>query len=124
MNVNVIAIGIETVIEDQWCVHKRTRIHQAASLTNLHLFNIEYEAAVENVESHSTFPTEEQNLVIGDLMGQAHIGGHPLRFVDFRSCNFLPYVTTDVITLDGIDDAFLIDSTSKGEDVIVLKDAK
>lgn len=124
MNVNVIAIGIETVIEDQWRVHKRTRIHQAASLTNLHLLNIEYEAAVENVESHSTFPTEEQNLVIGDLMGQAHIGGHPLRFVDFWRCNFLPYVTTDVITLDGIDDAFLIDSTSKGEDVIVLKDAK
>ena len=73
MHVDVIAVGIEAAIEDEGCVHEAARIHQTASLTNLHFLHIEDEAAIEDVESQSTLSTEEQNLVVSDLMGKAHV---------------------------------------------------
>ena len=51
MDVDVIAIGVEGVVEDEGRVHEAARVDQAAPLTNLHLLNVKYEAAVENMES-------------------------------------------------------------------------
>ena len=51
MNVNVIAVSIKTAIKHKRCVHEAARINQASSLTNLHFFNIEDKAAIEDVES-------------------------------------------------------------------------
>ena len=73
MHIDVIAIGVEARVEHQRCVHERTRIHKAASLTNLHLFNIENEASIEDVESRCTFTTEQKDLVISDLVSQTHV---------------------------------------------------
>ena len=90
--VDVIAVGIEAAIEDERRVHEAAGINQAASLTNLHFLHIEDETAIEDVESKCAFPSEEQDLVVGDLMGQAHVAGHPVRLVDLGSSNFLPNV--------------------------------
>ena len=92
VHVDVIAVGIEAAVEDERRVHEAARINQTASLTNLHLLHIEDEAAIEDVESKCTFPSEEQDLVVGDLVGQAHVAGHPVRLVDLGSGNFLPNV--------------------------------
>ena len=69
MHVNVVPVGVEAIVKHQRGVHKRTWIHQTASLTNLHFFHIEHKAAVEDVESHCTLATKEKNLVVGDLVG-------------------------------------------------------
>ena len=45
-------------------------------------------------------------------------------FVNFRRSNFLPNVARNVVTLDGVNNSLLVNSTSESEDIIVLKDAK
>ena len=90
MNVDVIAISIKTAIEDQRRVHEAARINQATSLTNLHFFHIEDKAAIEDVESECTFASEEQDLVVRDLMSKAHVARHPVGLVDLWGSNFLP----------------------------------
>ena len=81
------------MVEHQRRVHEAARINQAASLTNLHFFYIEYEATVENMESRSTLATEQKNFVVSDLMGQSHIRGNPLGLVDFGSRDLLPNIS-------------------------------
>ena len=124
MHVDVVSVGVEVRVEDEGRVHERAGVHQTAPLTNLHFLNIEDEAPVEDVESRRAFATKEDDLVVGDLMSKAHVGGHPVRLVDFSATNFLPHISGDVINFDCVHDALLVDSSSEGEDVVVLKDAK
>lgn len=124
MHVNIIAVGIEIGVENKRRIHKRTRVDQAASLTNLHFFDIEDKAPIEDVESDGTLATEQQDLVVCDLVSQAHVGGHPVRLVDLRSTDLLPNVSRNVIYLDCINNTLLIYSAPKGKDVVVLEDTK
>ena len=59
MHIDVITISIEARVEYQRCIHERTRIHEAASLTKLHLLNIEHEASVEDMEGGGTLSTKQ-----------------------------------------------------------------
>jgi len=124
MDVDIITVGIEIRVENERCIHKRTRVDQATSLTNLHFLYIKDEASVEDVESDGTLTTEQQDLVIGDLMSQTHVRGHPVRFVDLRSTDLLPNVSRNVIHLDCINNTLLIYSAPKGKDVVVLENTK
>lgn len=124
MYIYVISVCIETLIEHKRRVHERTRIHEAAPLTNLHFLDIKDIAPVENVEGGRTLSTEEKDLVVSDLVSQAHIGRHPIRLVNLWRRNFLPDIARDVIALDGIHDSFLVNPASESEDIVVLKDAK
>ena len=76
------------------------------------------------MEGGGALSAEEQNLVVGDLVSQSHVGRHPMRLVHFWCRDFLPHVARDVVTLDGIHDSLLIHPAAESEDVIVLKDAK
>ena len=124
MHVDVVSIGVKVGVEDQGRVHERTGVDQAAPLTNLHLLHIEDEAPVEDVEGRRALATEEDDLVVSDLVRKAHVRGHPVGLVAFGSANFLPHISGDVVNFDCVNDALLVDSSSEGEDVVVLKDAK
>lgn len=50
MNEDVITVCIETSVEDQWRVHKGAGVYKTASLFDLHLFNIEHKASIEDLE--------------------------------------------------------------------------
>lgn len=124
MDVNVISIGIQTVVEYQWSIHEAARVYKTSSFTNLHLFHIEHEAAIEDMESGRALATEEKDLIVSDLVSETHVGGHPLRFVDLWCINLLPDITRNVVNFNSIDDALLINPSSEGEDIIVLEDTK
>ena len=124
MNINVIAISVEAAIEHKWCVHEAARINQTTSLTNLHFLHIEDKAAIEDMEGECTFTSEEQDLVVSDLMGKAHVARHPVGLVDLRGCDFLPDIARDVINFYCVNNSLLIHSSTKCEDVIVLKDTQ
>ncbi len=124
MHIDVVTISIQTVVEHQRCVHKRTWIHQTATLTNLHLFNVKDKTAVENVECHRAFATKKKDLVVSDLVSQPHVGGHPLGLVDLGGRDFLPNIARNVINFNSIHDSLLIDSSPESKDVVVLEDAE
>lgn len=124
VDVNVVAIGVEAVVEDQRSVHEAAGVDKATTLAKLHFLNVEHEAAVEDVEGSCALSTEQQNLVIGDLVGEAHVAGHPARLVDLGRSYFLPDVARDVVDLDGVHNPFLVDTTSECKDVVVLEDTE
>ena len=66
------------MVENQRCVHETAWIYETSSLTNLHLFHIEHKAAVKDMESGGALPTKQKDLIVSDLVSQAHVGGHPL----------------------------------------------
>ncbi len=68
MDVNVISIGIQTVVEYQWRIHEAAWVYKTSPFTNLHLFHIEHEAAVEDMESGGALSTEEKDLIVSDLV--------------------------------------------------------
>ena len=78
VDVNVVTVSVQVGVEHKWSVHEGAWIDETASLTNLHLFDIEDEASVENVECCCGLSTEKQDLVVSDLMSQSHISRHPV----------------------------------------------
>ena len=74
------------------------------------------------MESECTFASEEQDLVVSDLMGKAHVAWHPVGLVDLWCSNFLPDIARDVINFYCVNNSLLIDSSAECEDIIVLKD--
>ena len=73
VHINVIAVGLHVAVEDKRRVHKGARVNKTSSLLDLHLLDIEYEAAVEDMESNSALPTKKNNLVVSDLVCQSHV---------------------------------------------------
>ena len=124
MHVDVIAVGVKARVEYQWCVHERTRIHEAASLTNLHLFHIEDETSIEDVESCGALATEQKNLVVSDLVRQSHVRRHPVGLGNLGPADLLPDISRNVVNFDRIDNALLVDPATKCKDVVVLEDAE
>lgn len=121
MDVDVVSVCVEGVVEDERGVHEATRIYETTPLTNLHFLNIEDEAAIENVESESAFATKKNDFIVSDLVGQAHVGGHPARLVNLGCADLLPHVARDVIHFNGVHDTFLIHSSAKGKNVVVFE---
>ena len=81
VDVYVIAKSVKVASEDQRSVHKRAGINQFALLTNFHLFDVEYETAVKDLESVSTLASENEDLVVSDLVGETHVPRDPLGLV-------------------------------------------
>ena len=124
VDVNVVSVGVQVMVEDQRSVHEAARIDKAATLAHLHFLDIEYEAPVEDMEGGGTLPTEQQDLIIGDLVSEAHVAGNPARLVDLRGGNLLPDVARNVVNFNSINDSLLIDAPAESEDVVVLEDAE
>ena len=78
VDVDIVAVCVEGRVEDERSIHERTRINQAASLTNLHFLDIKDEASIEDVESHCTLTTKEKDLIVRDLVSKAHVRGNPV----------------------------------------------
>ena len=58
MDENIIAKGVQVAAEYQWSVHKRAWINQFALLPDFHLLDVEYKAAVEDLESQGALAPE------------------------------------------------------------------
>ena len=78
VDVDIVAVCVEGRVEDERRIHEGTRIHQAASLTNLHLLDIKDKASIEDVEGHCTLTTEEKDLIVRNLVSKAHVRGNPV----------------------------------------------
>ena len=124
VHVDVISVGIEVVVEHERGVHETARVHKASPFAKFHLLDIEDKASVENVERCGALASEKKNLVVGDLMGEAHVRWNPTRLVDLGSANLLPDVARDVIDFDRVDDALLVDTPAKRKNVVIFEDAE
>ena len=123
---NVVSEGVEIASEYQWRVHERARVYQFAFLADLHLLDVEYEAAVEDLESERALATEYQDLIVRNLVGKTHVSRDPLRFIKrSRSTgDLLPHVFRDVIALNRVNYVLLVDSTTKCKDEVVFEGAE
>lgn len=121
MDIRIVSISVKTSVENQGSVHERARVDKTATLTNLHLFNIEDEATIENLESHCTFASKYHNFVISDLICKAHVGRNPLWFIYDWGWNLLPYISWNIVTFNSINYLFLVNTTAKRENVIIFE---
>jgi hypothetical protein len=93
VDIGIVTVSVETSVEDKRCVHEGAGVDKTTALTNLHLFNIENETTVKDLESHSTLASKDQDLVLSNLISQTHIGWNPFAFVYDWSRDFLPNVS-------------------------------
>lgn len=126
VNENIITEGVQVASEHKRSIHKRAWVNQLAFLTNFHLLDVEYETAVEDLEGESALATEDQDLIVRDLVGKAHIARNPLRLIKrrLRALNLLPDVLRDVITLDRVDDVLLVDPATECKNEVVFEGAE
>ena len=124
VDINVVSIGIQVVIEYQWSVHEGTRIDKTTSFLDLHLLHIEHKTPIEDMESHCTLATEQYDLIVSDLMSQAHVGRNPLRLVNFWSSNFFPGIPRDIVDFNSVHNLLLVNPPTKSENVVVLESAE
>lgn len=121
MNVDIVAISIQASVKYQRSIHEWAGVDKTTSLTNLHFFNIKHKASIKDLECQCWFTSEDQNLVISNLVSKAHIGRHPFSFINKWCWNFLPNISWNIIALNSIYYLLLIHSTSKSENVVVFK---
>ena len=121
MDVDVITVSVEASIEDERSVHEGAGVNKTSMFTHAHLFDVKHITPVEDLEHHGTLATEYHDLLLSYLMGQTHVGGHPVALVNHGSLDLLPDITFDVVALDGVNDALLVDSTSESEHIVVLE---
>lgn len=90
--------------------------------THAHLLDVEHITSVEDLEEDGRFSTEDHDLLVGDLVGQAHVGGNPGGLVDaWVAGNLLPNITLDIVDFDRVNDTFLVDSSSESKHIVVLE---
>ena len=124
MHVDVIAVSVQVVVEHEWRVHERAGVNKTSPLLDFHLLDVEYEAAVEDMESHCALPTKKNDLIVSDLVRKPHVRRHPVGLVHLWAGDLLPQVPRNVVDLDGVNDPLLVDSASESEDVVVLESAE
>ena len=91
---------------------------------NLHLLDIQNEHSAEDLESDGALATEDQDLVVSDLVCEAHVARDPVRLVTVGRSDLLPDVLGNVIALDCVHNLALVDTTAKREDEVVLEAAQ
>lgn len=121
MDIRIVSISVQTSVENQGSVHERARVDKTATLTDLHFFNIEDEATIENLESHCTFASKYHNFVISDLICKAHVCRNPFWFIHDWGWNLLPNISWNVITFNSINNLFLVNTAAKRENVIIFE---
>ena len=124
MHVDVVSVCIETPIEDQRSVHETAWVDETATFSDRHLLHVKHEAAVEDLESQGRLASEDHDFVLCDLVGQAHVGRHPLGLIHQRCRDLLPHVARDVVALDGVHDLLLVNTAAERKHVVVLEGAE
>ena len=82
MHKDVIAVGVETPIENQWRVHKGTGVDKTAPLLDLHLLHVKHEASIEDLKRQRRLSTKYQDFVLRYLVCESHVGRHPLCLIN------------------------------------------
>lgn len=75
----------------------------------------------------STLASENEDLVVGDLVGQTHVPWNPLGLVQSRRgalVYLLPHVLGDVVALDRVDYVLLVNPAPKCKYEVVLEGAE
>lgn len=121
MNVDIISKSVKMTTKDERSIHEWTRINKFTLLFDFHALDVEYEASIENLLSKGTFTSEDDYLIISDLIRQTHVSRNPSCLINGWSSNFLPNVFGNIVAFDCVYDIFLIDSSSKCEDVVVFE---
>jgi len=68
VDVDVVSKGVEMPTEHEGSVHEWAWINKLTFFFDFHFLDIEYEASVENLLSQSTFPSENDDLIVSDLV--------------------------------------------------------
>jgi hypothetical protein len=122
VDIDVISVGVETLVEDEGRVHEGTGVHETALLCECHLLNVKDETPIEDLEGQCALTAEYHYLFVSDLVGDTHVGWNPLLLVNCWQLS--PNVSLNVITLHSVHDSLLVNSPSKGEDVLILEGAE
>jgi len=93
-------------------------------LPHAHLLYVKYIAAVKDLEHYGTLASKDHDLLLSDLMSQAHVGGHPVALVNHWCGDLLPDITLDIVALDSVHDTLLVHSSSESEHIVVLEGAE
>jgi len=68
VDVDVVSEGVEVPAEHERGVHEWAWVNELTFLFDFHFLDIEYEASVENLLSQGAFSTENDDLVVRDLV--------------------------------------------------------
>jgi len=82
MHKDVIAVGVQTPIENQWRVHKGTGVDKTSPLLDLHLLHVKHEASIEDLERQCRLSTKYYDFVLRYLICESHVGRHPLCLIN------------------------------------------
>ena len=58
VDVDIIAIGVQIVVEHKRSIHEGAWIDKTSTLFNLHFLHVEDKTSIENMESHCTLSTK------------------------------------------------------------------
>jgi hypothetical protein len=86
-----------------------------------HFLYVKHIAPVEDLEHYCALSTENHDFFLSDLMSETHIGRHPIALVYHRGLDLLPNIAFDIVALDSVYNAFLVNSSSEGKHVVVLE---
>jgi hypothetical protein len=109
----VIAIGVEMMVKDEGSVHEGTGVHKTASLLDNHALKVKDENSIENLECEGTLPSKNHDLFVSYLIGITHVGRDPVSLIAILLFNELPSVALDIVDLNDINNALLIDSPTE-----------
>ena len=59
VDVNIISKSIKVATEHQGSVHERAWVYKLSFFSDLHLFDVEYEASIEDQESEGTLTSKD-----------------------------------------------------------------
>lgn len=128
VDVNIISKSIQVAAEHQGRIHEGAWIDELSFFIDLHFLDIEYEASIEDLLSDCTFTTKNHDFIVRNLVCKTHVTRDPVRLINGQICristcgyNLLPHILGDVIALNGVNNVFLINSTSKCKNEVVLE---
>ncbi len=61
MHINVVAIGVEAVIEDERSAHERTGVYERSTLSDHHLLQVQDEHSVEDLSGDAVLASENDD---------------------------------------------------------------
>jgi hypothetical protein len=68
VDIDVVSKSVKRMVEHKRCVHKAAGVNESALLNDGHLLNVKQEASIEDLEGQSRFASEDQDLLIRDLV--------------------------------------------------------
>lgn len=129
MDIDIVSECIHVASKDEWSIHEGAWINELTFLFDLHFLNVEQETSIEDLLSQGTLSSKDEYLIVSDLVGKTHVTWDPWWFINRDACswvwvcsyNFLPNILWNVITFNGINNVFLIDSSSKCKNEVIFE---